>query len=51
MMKGGVEMGPGLWKLNCLLLEKEGVLEGFRQEYAKRQTCQDLYNSRSGGKT
>ncbi|KAI5102199.1 hypothetical protein C0J45_7551 [Silurus meridionalis] len=43
----GVTVGGGLWKLNCSLLEDEGVVREYKEQFSQWQTLQDLFDSRA----
>ena len=46
VLEGGWRFGRGLWKLNCLLLEEEGIVERFSEEYIGWHGLQGMYQSR-----
>lgn len=43
----GVTIGKGFWKLNCLLLEDQKIVEKYRERYQDWQTLQDFFPIRA----
>ena len=46
-LTSGVTVGRGLWKLNCSLLEDEGITRLYRERFRDWQTLQDMFETRA----